>query len=54
MTATDTDQTPNDDDVGTGGPGAPTPLSSLEVLSLTLWIGVYANLYIGCGWTFQA
>jgi hypothetical protein len=36
MTATDTAQTPNEyDDVGTGGPGAPTPLTALEVLLLT-------------------
>jgi len=36
MTAIDADQTHNDcDDVGTGGPGAPTPLVALEVLALT-------------------
>jgi hypothetical protein len=36
MTAIDADQTQNEyDDVGTGGPGAPTPLAALEVLTLT-------------------
>jgi hypothetical protein len=40
MTATDTDQTQNEhDDVGTGGPGAPTPLTALEVLSPTRCTG---------------
>jgi hypothetical protein len=36
MTATDADQTQNEyDDVGTAGPGAPTPLTTLEVLCPT-------------------
>ena len=40
MTAIDADQTHNEcDDVGTGGPGAPTPLVTLEVLTLTCWVG---------------
>lgn len=36
MTAIDAAQTQKEcDDVGTGGPGAPTPLVALEVLALT-------------------
>jgi hypothetical protein len=51
MTAIDDDQTRNEcDDVGTGGPGAPTPLVALEVLTLTSLSWDCVNLRVGGGW----
>jgi hypothetical protein len=47
------------DEVGVGGPGAPTPLSALEVgnvprLMLFSKINTYQNDTTGCCWSHEA